>query len=155
MAFLAAAAPYIAAAGSVYQNVQQSQAETYNAKVSQNEANLSVNQANAQEGLVRKASRQEMGKQIAAFGASGVGYGGSTATALDQSAVNSELDALDTRYKGSITAYGYKTQSGIDKGLANEYGVTAGAALLKGIGSNYAYAPKQPGLQQNNPGLAG
>jgi hypothetical protein len=147
MAFLPAILPYVAAAGTAYSAAKTSQSEAYNAKVQSNEANLSVNQANAQEGLVRRASREQLGRQAAAFGAAGVGYGGSSETALDQSATNSEMDALNTRYKGAITAYGYKTQSSIDSSLANQYGVTAGAALLKGIGSNYTYAP-QPSTAQ-------
>jgi hypothetical protein len=148
MAFLAAALPYITAAGAAYSAAKTSQAEAYNAKVQGNEANLSINQANQQEGLVRRASREQLGRQAAAFGAAGVGYGGSSGVALDQSAINAETDALNTRYKGAITAYGYRTQAGIDNTLANQYGVTAGAALLKGVASNYTYAPPQPSTAQ-------
>lgn len=137
MAFL----PYLAAAGSALGYVKQSQAQNYNAQIAQGESRLSVDQANAQEGMVRRASREALGRQAAAFGAAGVGYGGSSETALDQSAINQELDALNTRYKGSITGYGYRVQSGIDQANAKQYGLMAGAALLKGYGSNREYAP--------------
>jgi len=133
MAFLpilAAAAPYIAAAGTVYAGVQKVQADKYNAQVMGNEQKVSVDQANAQEGLVRRNSRQQLGKQLAAFGGSGVGYGGSSETALDQSAINQELDALNTRYKGSITGYGYGVQSQNLNREADQEGVAT--ALLAG-----------------------
>ena len=141
MAFLPAALPYLAAAGSAYSYVKQSNAASFNSKVAQNESDLSINQANAQEGMVRRNSREQLGKQAAAFGAAGVGYGGSSETSLDQSAVNQELDALNTRYKGSLTGYGYRVQSGIDQQNARQYSLMAGAALLKGAGSNYTYTP--------------
>lgn len=154
MAFLPAILPYVAAGATAYGAVQSSAASSYNAKVDANERDLSINQANAQEGQVRRMGREALGRQSAAFGAAGVGYGGSSETALDQSAVNQEMDALTTRYKGAITGYGYGVESGIAKSQASQYGVMAGAALLKGLGSNYSYAPKQPSTAQANPELA-
>ncbi len=93
MAFLPALLPYLAAGGAVVQGVQAKNASDFNAKVSQNEQTLSIDQANAQEGMVRRASREALGRQAAAFGGAGVGYGGSSETSLDQSSVNQELDA--------------------------------------------------------------
>jgi hypothetical protein len=141
MAFLAPALPYLAAGAATYGYLKQDQASKFNAGVARQESNLSIDQANAQEGMVRRASREALGRQAAAYGAAGVGYGGSSETSLDQSAVNQELDALNTRYKGSITGYGYRVQSGIDEANARQYGLMAGGALLKGFGSNYSYAP--------------
>lgn len=145
MAFLPALAPYLTAGAALYSGAKQQQASDYNAKVDQNEANLSVNQANAQEGIVRRESRQALGKQAAAFGAAGVGYGGSSETSLDSSAVNQEYDALNTRYKGSITGYGYSTRAGIDRAQGNEEmtsgSLLAGSALLKSQAPNYTSAP--------------
>jgi hypothetical protein len=141
MAFLPAVLPYVAAGATALGYVKQSNAATFNSEVAKNEQNLSINQANAQEGMVRRNSREQLGKQAAAFGAAGVGYGGSSETSLDQSAVNQELDALNTRYKGAVTGYGYGVQSGVDQQNARQYGLMAGAALLKGAGSNYSYTP--------------
>lgn len=145
MAFLPAIIPYIAAGAAAYRGVKQSQADTYNAKVMGQEQANTVNQANAQEGLVRRNSREMLGRQSAAFGAAGVGYGGSSEGALDQSAVNQELDALNTRYKGSITGWGYGAQSQIDQSKASGDGLMAGAALLKGLGPTYTFNPQSPG----------
>jgi hypothetical protein len=144
MAFIGAALPYIAALGSAAGYAKQAQAAGYDAKVERNQADFSIDQANAQEGQVRRMGREALGRQAAAFGAAGVGYGGSSETSLDQSAVNQELDALNTRYKGKITGYGYGVQAGIDQSYAKQYGLMAGAALLKGYGSNYTYTPQTP-----------
>lgn len=153
MAFLPAVLPYLAAGATAYSYAQKSAASSYNAKVDANERDLSINQANAQEGQVRRAGREALDRQSAAFGAAGVGYGGSSKGALDQSAINQEEDALSTRYKGAITAYGYGVNAGIQRAQAKDYGVMAGAALLKGLGSNYSYAPAQPSTSQDNPGI--
>lgn len=149
MAFAAALVPYLAAAGAAYQGIKQSQAADYNAKVASQQESNAVNQAAAQEGMVRRNSREALGRQAAAFGAAGVGYGGSAEGALDQSAVNQELDALNTRYKGAITGWGYGAQASLDKEQGQQEsvagGLLAGAALLKGSGSSYSFAPKTPG----------
>jgi hypothetical protein len=150
LAFIGPALPYLAAAGSAIGYAKSSQAADFNSKVAQGESNLSIDQANAQEGMVRRSSREALGRQAAAFGGAGVGYGGSSETSLDQSAVNQELDALNTRYKGSITGYGYRVQSGIDQGNSKQYALMAGSALLKGLGSNYTYTPQPP--NPNQPG---
>lgn len=145
MAFMAAALPYIAAAGAVVQGVQGKNAENFNAQVAGQEHDLSINQANAQEGMVRNASREALGRQAAAFGASGVGYGGSSERSLDQSAINQEMDALNTRYKGAITGWGYGVKAGLDRQQGNidmtQAGLLAGGSLLKGMGPNYSFAP--------------
>ena len=56
-----------------------------------------------------------LGKESAAVGQAGIGYGGSAGRSLDQSAVGAELDALNTRYRGTLTRYGLDTQSGNEK----------------------------------------
>ncbi len=140
MAFL----PMLSAVAAGVGAAQSAQAQKFNSQVMTNEQNLSVDQANAQEGQVRRASAMRLGAQKAAFGAAGVGYGGSSGTSLDQSAVNQELDALNTRYKGAITGYGYGVQAGQDSQSSKQLQLTAGAALLKGFGSNYSYAPQTP-----------
>jgi hypothetical protein len=147
MAFL----PAVAAA---YGAVQKAQTDKYNAQVAQNEANTAVNQGGAQEGMVLRAGRQQLGRQATAFGAAGVGYGGSSERALDQSAVNEEYDALNTKYRGVLTGYGYSTEAQQLRSQGNQESLLAGAALLKGIGSNYTNPMPQPSALQNNPGLA-
>jgi hypothetical protein len=154
MAFAAALVPYLAAAGAVYQGVTSSVNSRYNADVMAQQRENAVNQANAQEGLVRRNSREMLDRQSAAFGAAGVGYGGSSETSLEQSAVNQELDALNTRYRGAITGWGYGAESGILRSQSNEEAAAtpllAGAALLKNLPS---YSTSPPPLSQQS-GLA-
>ena len=139
--------PILATAAAVYQGVQQRNAATVNATTMGYEQKAAVNQATAGENIQRRTGREMLGRQQAAFGAAGVGYGGSSETALDTSAVNQELDALNTRYKGQFTGYGYGVQSTQDRSMANQYGVLAGSALLRGIGANYSYSPESPAVQ--------
>ncbi len=154
MAF-AAAASYLAAAGAAYQGIKSSQASDFNAQVAGREQANAVNQANAQENLVRRNSREMLGRQAAAFGAAGVGYGGSSEISLDQSAVNQELDALNTKYKGAITGWGYGVQSSLDKQQSQEEmtsaALLAGGKALRGSSPNYSFAPSsamtEAGLQ--------
>src|SRR5882762_5539894 len=156
MAFLAALAPYAgyiaagaSAAGALYQGAKQSQADQYNSQVMKNQQRVAIEQATAQEGMVRRNSREALGKQAAAFSGAGVGYGGSSETALDQSAINQELDALNTRYKGSVVGYGYGVESGILRDQSKQDMTAsillAGAQAFKN--KNYTYMPKTPGQQ--------
>jgi hypothetical protein len=150
MAFLPALVGIVGAGAAVYQGQQQANAARFNAQVATNEQTIASSQALAQENLLRRSSREALGREAAAFGGAGVGYGGSSAIALDQSAINQEMDALNTRYKGTITGYGYGVQAQQDKLSAEtertNSGLLAGAALLKGVGSNYSYAPAQAGV---------
>lgn len=134
---------WVGAVASLYSAFKQNQAQRDNASLLLNERSAAINQATGQEEIVRRASREQLGRQAAAFGAAGVGYGGSSETALRQSAINQELDALNTRYKGSFTGYGYGVQSGYDRAQAStdltSGGLLAGAALLRGMAGSGSY----------------
>lgn len=135
-------APVIEAVSKVREGNAAKDASNFNAAEDLQQSHVAVNQANVQEGMLRRNSRQALGAQAAAFGASGTGYGGSSGEALDQSAINQELDALNTRYKGTFTAYGYGNQSSLDRSKARDESKTgtllAGATLLKGLGPYYS-----------------
>ena len=120
MAFLPILAAAAAVGGTVYSGVEKSKADSYNAAVMANEQKAAVDQSNAQANLVTRQGAQAVGRQRAAFGGAGVGYGGSSAIALDQSSVNAELDALNTKYRGAISGYGYGVESGILKQQASQ-----------------------------------
>ena len=152
MAFLGAALPYITAAGAAVGAAQKYSSDRFNAQVLSNEQKLAVDQSNAQEGQVRRASRQQLGAQAAAFGAAGVGYDGSSEGALDQSALNHELDALNTRYRGTVAGYGYGVQSSSDRSQANSdlYSgllMAGGRALSQGFNYGPRSAKQQAGLE--------
>lgn len=141
---------WVSTVAGLYSAFKNNQAQQTNASILSGERSMAINQAASQEGMVRRASREQLGRQAAAFGAAGVGYGGSSETSLSQSAVNQELDALNTRYKGAITGFGYGVQAGYDRKQAQtdlqSGGLLAGAALLKGLAGNGSYGT--PSLAQ-------
>ena len=120
-----------------YSAIKQGQAASYNSKIASGEQNLAIDQGAAGQAQVLRSGREATGRQAAAFGASGVGYGGSSAGAMKQSAINVEMDALNAKYKGTLSGYGYGVESALSASKAKQYDVLAGAALLKGVGSNY------------------
>ena len=132
---------YVSAAAQLLQGSRQQSAYDTNASIMRGEQNLSIEEGGQQANQVRHNSRDTLGKQIAAFGASGAGYGGSSARALSQSAVNQEMDALNTKYKGVITGYGYGVQAGLDQSAGNQaFGnaaLMAGSKLLAANSSSY------------------
>jgi hypothetical protein len=138
---MAFAATALEVYGALKKGQAQRQALDYNSAVMANEQKSALAQGVTQEDIVRRNSREALGRQAAAFGAAGVGYGGSSKVALDTSAVNQELDALNTRYRAVMTGYGYGAQSSIDQYEADQAGANsellAGAALLKGLGPYY------------------
>lgn len=95
----------------------------------------------SQEATQRRSAREFLGRQSAAFAQAGVGAGSSTDVMKDSS-VDAELDALNIRYRGQLTKYGYdyNSQSALAEGRAakTNANLQAGATLLKGV-SNYAY----------------
>lgn len=117
---------------------RQAQAERQ-AQLDQMEARNAEQVGLTQEATTRRQSREFLGRQAAAFAQAGVGPGSST-DVQKQSAINAELDALNVRYRGQLTKYGYdySAQSDLAEGNAAKTAsyFNAGGALLKGV-SNY------------------
>lgn len=113
------------------------------ARLDQVEGQSAEQQSLTQEATQRRGAREFLGRQSAAFAESGAGTGSSTAI-MNQSAINAELDALNVRYKGQLTKFGYdyNSQSAIAEGRAkkSESNLNAGATLLKGASNYYASA---------------
>lgn len=144
MAFIGAALPYLTAATAAVSAGKQAQAADFNAKEAGIQQKLSVDQANQQEIQVRRSGRLALDKQAAAFAGANVGYGGSSQVSLDQSAINQEMDALNTRYRGAITGYGYGVQKSLDQSESKGYAMLAGMKALQGAGSNYSFYKQDP-----------
>src|ERR1700690_188335 len=129
---------YAAAALLTYGALKQGQAARdaaiHNASVLAGEQSTATAQGAQAEDQVRRNSRLQLGKEIAAFGSAGVGYGGSSEEALRASSVNQEMDALNTRYKAQLAGYGYGVQAGFDRAEGqtqqNNSELMAGAKLL-------------------------
>lgn len=144
---MAAVVPLIAAGVSAFGQHQQGQAAKKQAQeqslIDQMEGKSAEEAALQDEATQRRSSRQFLGRQAAAFAEAGVGPGSSTAI-MDQSAINAELDALNIRYKGQLTKYGYSynSKSSLKEGrsAANNANLMAGATLLKGVSNYYAGA---------------
>lgn len=121
MMFAAIAGAVLSAVGSIQSaNAQaanadaQAQAANYNAKVAENNAMMTRQQASAREDAMRRQARVEAGKARAGIAQSGLAASGSMLDVYDQSALMTELDALNTRYEGEVQARGLIAQSQLD-----------------------------------------
>jgi hypothetical protein len=128
-------------AGAVIGGIGQASAMRANAGTMNAEAGIAATQGYEQEAQQRRGNAMALGRETAAVGQAGAGYGGSAARAVGQSAMNTELDALNIRYKAQMQRWAFTTQAGNLKSEANitEAGgfLRAGAALLKGYSPNY------------------
>jgi 4-diphosphocytidyl-2C-methyl-D-erythritol kinase len=97
-------------ASDLYQGYAKSQDAQFNTAVARQEGQNAMLQAGAAEGEQRFKNQMFMGRQAAAAAQSGTGPG-STTLVQQQSAAQSELDALTTRYKGILTKHGYDTEA--------------------------------------------
>jgi len=133
--------PALQAVGGVTQGISEANAMRANARTYGTEGAIAAAQGFEQEAQTRRSTARALGRETAAVGQAGGGYGGSAGRALAQSARNMELDALNVRYKSQLQRWAYDTQAGYlrsDAKVAEAGGVMkAGAALLKGYGSNY------------------
>ena len=107
----------LGAAGSIAES--QAQASYYSSNAEAAKHNSRVQAMNAQresqEGAMReqaqrRAARQETGALAASLSQSGL-YGGTSTGVLNQSLVNAELDALNTRYNAESRATAYRQDS--------------------------------------------
>lgn len=127
----------------------QADAQTYNAQVSENNAIAANQQAGAREDAQRRQRRIALGSARAASAQSGLTDSGSILDMFDQSAIDSELDILNSRYEGQLTARGYTEQATLDRfgaensrnnaSTARKAGwMNAGSALLSGASAGYS-----------------
>ena len=144
-----AAVPYfITAIGALKQGQDAKNAADYNAGILRQEGRSAEQVSLVQEQTQRQQGREFLGRQAAAIGQSGVGYGGSSEGIMDQSAQNAELDALNVRYRGVLTKFGYGAQADnlVSEGNAAQSswylnafsGLLAGGALLRAPPKSYA-----------------
>ena len=159
----------VAAAGAIAQGnaakasaQSQANAATYNAAMADQNADTAMQAASANEEAQRRKSAGEMGRLRAGMAENGIGLDSGTATDLtEQSAMNSELDALNIRYQGKQQARDYKAQAALGQQSASAalaagkaaqtagY-LTAGATALSGYGKYSGYQsrlknPSAPG----------
>lgn len=148
--------PAVLMAGkSIYDGMAQSSELKASAQVADQNARTARLQANAKEDLIRRQSRQKLGEQRAAAAQSG--FDPNTGSLLDiqaDSAGALELDALTTRYEGTLQALSFSTQadnmrrqakSATRSGYLNAAGALLGEAFRpKPYGSGPGFSGMQP-----------
>lgn len=97
------------------------------ARMAMQSARITMDQTAREEGQARRDRDQLMGAQIAAAGASGTTLDGSNSQFIIDQAVQSELNALNTRYAGQVKATGYRNEALAKKWQAR--GALTGAIL--------------------------
>lgn len=94
----------------------------------------------AEAARLRDAARIAMGRQQAGLAASGFTLSGSAIDALRESAIESELEIMQTRRKAGIAATGYRTQGALAKNEGYSKmvgGIVSGAASIMESAANY------------------
>jgi len=133
------AAGTLKAVGSVVEGQSQAKAAKAEARIADANAQMTYDQTNQREEQVRRESRLALSDQAAAIAESGTGFTGSNLDVMKQSATNAELDALNTRYQGSVTALSYKNKAaGLRRAASDSLRsgwIGAGTAALQTIGS--------------------
>lgn len=84
----------------------QANANEYNAKVSDMNAQIARNNSSVREEAMRRKARQVLGQQRGAIAQAGIDFSGSALDVMQQSTTMAELDALNTRYEGDLQARG-------------------------------------------------
>lgn len=162
---MAAAFPFIAAGMSAIGSIssaqgqarnydRQAQAEEYNALAKQQESSQALQASNANEEAKRRDSARRIGSQKASLIESGIDItSGTGADLVYQSGLNSELDALNIRYQGTLQSHKSQAESALDTYQAQSARTNAknarGPAMLltaatNALSSYSAYSGKAP-----------
>jgi hypothetical protein len=133
----------------------QQQAATYNSTVERENANAAMAAASANELAQRRDNDVKLSFERARMVESGGGLVGTNVGALNQAGANLELSALNTRYRGAVTAVGDLQQSTLDQYQSQVAGMNASSAERAGyigaagsalsIAANYANSRSMAG----------
>jgi hypothetical protein len=134
----------VSAAGSIAQGNAAKASANYNAAVARQNAGIANANAAADAAKQERQGDLLAGKQRAATGASGITPEGSPLEVMADSALESELDSLTTRYRGQLQARSYgqdATLQGMRGDAAQQAGyIGAGAELLSGASKAFGAA---------------
>lgn len=106
-----AVAAAASAAGTIVSSRQQAAQLDYQKDVAKQEGEQARLEAAAKEAVVRRKAQLFHGQQEAGFAASGVTLEGSPLAALEDTAVQGELEALSARYQGEAERWKQKAQA--------------------------------------------
>jgi hypothetical protein len=132
----------------------QAHAADYNAAVSRNQAQQSLQVSAAEQLALSRKQRQFFGMQRAAIAQSGTGFGGSNADILEQSGTLAELELLNIAYEGDLRSKGFMAQSTLDTfqaGAARRNASAARTAGYLGAGAVFANAARRSILTDQAP----
>lgn len=135
-------AAWVSAGTAVASGVQQSNQAEAEADLANENAKAAAQQTQVAEDATRRRSRSILARQRAAIAESGIGFGGSSETLQQDSAVQAELDALTVRYEGRMRGLGFQTDASF-AGQRSKNAMTGGALsatgqLLGGMSNAYA-----------------
>lgn len=137
MTWFAVGAAVVAGVGALSSAHNKKNAAEYNQALAEQNAKVTLDQANVNESAQRRRSARALGRQVTAS-ADGPGLSGTALDLFDQSAAEAELDALNIRYAGKLGVltnqargqlYGMEGENAETQGVLN-----AGAAGLSGYG---------------------
>lgn len=164
--YLSVASGVIGAIGAISQGNANAASENsaaraaeYNAQMNRQRADMVLQQGNQQEEDKRRESRVKMGNLRAGLAENGIGLdSGTGADLVQESSLNSELDALNIRYGAQVNARGYTAQAALDDYSADSArgraktartagylgaassALTGAAGYYQGVQSNRSYA---------------
>lgn len=143
--YIAAASAVVSAGAAVAQGDAQRKSMHTNADIATQKADIASQQANANEDAQRRRGAMAIGRQ-AAGAAEGSGLDGTNLDTIQQSATDSEMDALNIRYGGQLSSLSSTEQAGFDNMSADNANTSgylnAGAAALSSAG-NYANSTRK------------
>ena len=125
--FIAAGAAAVSAGGAIYSGVAQSQADSFNATVAQNNSLAASQMASLQADEQQRQAALAMGATKAGYGAAGVTNDGTPIDVLAFSASNAEEARQIILWKGSLQTAGYNSMSQLDASAGDN-------ALVGGVG---------------------
>lgn len=126
LAYAALASTAVAVAGTAVSAIGQYQQSKRQEKAYAQNAELIEQQGESEAALIREKARRARGSNLAAIGASGVDISGSFADALEDSAINSELDAQTAKWNRSVEANNARFRGG-EAGAAGQGALVGGA----------------------------
>lgn len=127
---------FVQAIGTIKQGQDAAAAGDFNAAMKEQAATGTLQQAGQDEVMQRRSVQMALGDQAAAMGEAGVAGSPTSEAVQRQSSINAELDSLNIRYKGALSAWGLRQQAALDRMEGKNARTTsylmAGSQLLKG-----------------------
>jgi hypothetical protein len=116
----AAAGTVVSAVGAIRQGQAAAGAANYNAQLAEQNAQIATAQGEAAAQAQQRDSQRNIGRALAAYGASGVQTDtGSPTDVLADSARGAALDNLNIKYNAKLRAMGLQAQAGLDRANAS------------------------------------